>query len=388
MKLLDPGRLFLEAADAERAGSHAPDLPRGDETRPLQDADVLLHAREGHLKLLREVCDGRVCTAELLQNPAPGDVRQRGERGVEVGLRILNHLVQYVTQGREWVQAPIESYRPSAASLENQAAKGVRRMGKAKMMQRFGFEHDGLTLSYLDTGGDRPLIIALHAMWMEARSFEGFAASMPEWRVVSLDQRGHGLSDHSPDYSRDAFIRDIAALLNHLGARDPVVLIGNSLGGTNAFMFAARHPERVRAMVIEEGPPEQRETLSFVLDWRGIYPTSEALERKIGERLAWSVKPSFRETARGWTLAFDPEELVSMKDVLNGDFWQEWLATRCPALVVRGTTSKAVDGKLLESMAAKRPNTEFVSLEAGHVAHHDDPMGFVASVRAFLQKVR
>ena len=46
------------------------------------------------------------------------------------------------------------------------------------MMQRFGFEHGGLTLSYLDTGGDRPLIIALHAMWMEARSFEDFAASM------------------------------------------------------------------------------------------------------------------------------------------------------------------------------------------------------------------
>ena len=53
------------------------------------------------------------------------------------------------------------------------------------MMQRFSFEHDGLTLSYLDVGGDRPLIIALHAMWMEARSFEDFATSMPEWRVVS-----------------------------------------------------------------------------------------------------------------------------------------------------------------------------------------------------------
>jgi hypothetical protein len=43
------------------------------------------------------------------------------------------------------------------------------------MMQRFSFEHDGMTLSYLDVGGDRPLIIALHAMWMEARSFEDFA---------------------------------------------------------------------------------------------------------------------------------------------------------------------------------------------------------------------
>lgn len=255
------------------------------------------------------------------------------------------------------------------------------------MMQRRGFQHDGLTLSYLDTGGDGPLIVALHAMWMEARTFEDFAASMPEYRVVSLDQRGHGLSDHSSDYSRDAFIGDIAALLDHLGVREPVVLIGNSLGGTNAFIFAARFPERVRGLVIEEGPPEQKETLTFVLDWRGVYPTSEALERKIGERLAWSVKPSFRETAHGWTLAFDPDEIVGMKDVLNGDFWKDWLATSCPALVVRGTDSKAVDGKLLESMAARRPNTELVTLKAGHVTHHDDLAGFVSRIRAFIGRL-
>ena len=256
------------------------------------------------------------------------------------------------------------------------------------MMQRFGFEHDGLTLSYLDVGGDRPLIIALHAMWMEARSFEDFATSMPEWRVVSMDQRGHGLSDHSSDYSRGAFVGDIAALLDHLGAREPAVLIGNSLGGTNAFLFAARHPNRVRALVVEEGSPEQHEPFTFVLDWRGLYPTREALEQKIGERLAWSVRPSFRETAHGWTLAFDPEDLVAMQKVLNGDFWDEWMVSTCPALVVRGTNSKAVDGKLLESMAARRPNTELVSLEAGHVTHHDDPVGFVSNVRAFLRKLR
>jgi esterase len=255
------------------------------------------------------------------------------------------------------------------------------------MMRRSGFDHDGLTLSYLDSGGDRPLIIALHAMWMEARSFEEFAASMPEWRVVSLDQRGHGLSDHSTDYSRAAFVGDIAALLDHLGAREPVVLIGNSVGGTNAFFFAARFPQRVRALVIEEGPPEQHESLAFVLEWRGLYPTSEALEQKIGERLAWSVKPSFRETARGWTLAFDPDELVSMKEVLNGDFWSEWLASTCPALVVRGADSKAVDGQLLASMAARRPSTDMVTLKAGHVTHHDDLAGFVAHVRAFLAKL-
>jgi pimeloyl-ACP methyl ester carboxylesterase len=255
------------------------------------------------------------------------------------------------------------------------------------MMNRSCFEHHGLTLSYLDSGGDGPLIVALHAMWMEARTFEGFARAMPEWRVVSLDQRGHGLSDHASDYSRPAFVDDIVALLDHLEASKPVVLIGNSLGGNNAFAYARRHPHRVRAMVIEESPPEAHGSLEFVLEWRGIYPTREQLERKIGERLAWSVEPSFRETAQGWTLAFDPEEVVAMKQVLNGDFWSDWLGTSCPALVVRGTESKAVDGALLETMAKRRPNTQLLSLQAGHVTHHDDAAGFNAAVRNFLQSV-
>src|SRR5262245_52550292 len=92
---LDPCRLFLQSAQAELAGPHAPDLFRGDEPRPLQDADMLLHAREGHVELFCKVRDRSVCTSELLQNAATGGVRKRGERGIEAG-RILNHMVQYI----------------------------------------------------------------------------------------------------------------------------------------------------------------------------------------------------------------------------------------------------------------------------------------------------
>src|SRR5206468_12764080 len=82
---LDPRRLFLQSAQAELAGPHAPDLLRGDEPRLLQDADVLFHAREGHMELLGKVRDRSVGTPELLQNAASGGVRERGERGIETG---------------------------------------------------------------------------------------------------------------------------------------------------------------------------------------------------------------------------------------------------------------------------------------------------------------
>src|SRR6187455_885498 len=96
---LDPCRLFREAPQPQLAGPHAPDLLRGDEPCLLQNADMLLHAREGHVEFRGKVRDRNIRTPELLQNAAPGGVRKRGERGIEAGCHILNHLVQYVAHG-------------------------------------------------------------------------------------------------------------------------------------------------------------------------------------------------------------------------------------------------------------------------------------------------
>jgi esterase len=252
-------------------------------------------------------------------------------------------------------------------------------------MMRRSFAHDGLTLSYLDQGGDGIPIVALHAYWMEAGTYTDLAEALaPKWRVIALDQRGHGHSDHADDLSWDAFIDDLAAFLDHLNIDGPTILAGNSLGGTVAFRFAARCPGKVRAMIVEEAPAEYDADLNFMREWAGIYPTRKALEAKIGERLAWSVAPSFRQTSEGWTLAFSPDALADAQEGLNGDFWGDWSATDCPVLLVRGSQSRAVDGAMLEKMAAERANTKLATFEAGHVVHHDVPTAFASAARSFL----
>lgn len=119
-------------------------------------------------------------------------------------------------------------------------------------------------------------------------------------------------------------------------------------------------------------------------EWAGVFPTRDALIDAVGERMAWSVEPSIRQTDAGWTLAFSPTQLADAQEGLNGEFWADWLATSCPALILRGSESRAVDGDVLQAMAARRPNTRLETLPAGHVVHHDAPRGFIERVKDFL----
>jgi len=253
-------------------------------------------------------------------------------------------------------------------------------------MDRYEFRHEGLRFSYLDgRGGDR-VLIALHAHIMEAATFALLAAALsPEWRVVALDQRGHGYSDHAPSYTRDDYIGDLEAFIDHLGVSDSV-LLGNSLGGVNAYQFAARHPEVVRGLVIEDIGAEVWDDLGFVLAWEGLFPTQEALAERVGPRLLPYLQDSFRETSAGWRLAFEPREIVESGRCLSGDHWQDWLATECPALLIRGLSSRVTTQAALEHMTSRRPNTLLKVIDGGHVVHIDNPEGFVDAVKEFLRK--
>jgi pimeloyl-ACP methyl ester carboxylesterase len=170
--------------------------------------------------------------------------------------------------------------------------------------QRRTFNHENLTLSYLDTGSspasiNRPPLLCLHAHLMQGATYTGLAEALsPDYRVIAPDQRGHGDSSHAATYTREDYLGDIEALLASLDLPQ-AVLLGNSLGGVNAYQFAARHPDRVRALIIEDIGAVVADDISFVLPWQGVYTTREELESKIDDRFIPYLRDSFRHSEEG-----------------------------------------------------------------------------------------
>ncbi|MFF4578804.1 alpha/beta fold hydrolase [Streptomyces sp. NPDC001373] len=242
----------------------------------------------------------------------------------------------------------------------------------------------GRRLSYLDFGGPGPVLFALHGHFGEARTFARLARRLaPDWRVVALDQRGHGYSDQPSDFSRKGYVEDAAAVLRHLGL-GPVVVLGHSMGGVNAYQLAFRHPRLIHAMVIEDIGADVDGDVSFCLGWPHRAPTRAALLEALGASAA-HLTDAVREYGDGWGLAFRPDAMAASQRELNGSHWLAWLGSRCPALLVRGSRSSVLRAEHARAMAARRPGTRLVELPAGHTVHETDPEGFAAAVRTFLR---
>src|SRR5512138_2356395 len=103
-------------------------------------------------------------------------------------------------------------------------------------IKRLYFEVAGVRLCCVDYGGTGAPILLLHGLAGRANEWWSTASWLTDsHRVFALDQRGHGMSDKAVrDYSRDAYVHDVIGVLEWLRVKD-VVLVGQSMGGLNAF---------------------------------------------------------------------------------------------------------------------------------------------------------
>src|SRR5579883_2018206 len=115
----------------------------------------------------------------------------------------------------------------------------------------------GLRLHYRDWGmPTSPPLVLIHGRTSNARSWDGVAAAMVDrFRVLAIDVRGHGESEHAHDYRLESLVAEFGAFVDALEPR-PFALMGLSMGGLIAFAYAAEHADRVRRLVIVEAAPD------------------------------------------------------------------------------------------------------------------------------------
>jgi pimeloyl-ACP methyl ester carboxylesterase len=118
------------------------------------------------------------------------------------------------------------------------------------------FDGPGIRIHGLDWGGPErgPVVLMLHGVggnaWIWADVAPRLRAGLPGHRIVAIDQREGGDTDHPPTgYLASDFAADVAAVHDQLGG-GPLVLVGHSRGGWLAAYVAATAPERVERLVL------------------------------------------------------------------------------------------------------------------------------------------
>lgn len=151
--------------------------------------------------------------------------------------------------------APVPPSR-TARAVPNASAPHDSRLGQTV---RYRTTHDGVRIAYACTGAGPSLVKA--ANWLNHLELDWHS---PLWgllirelserhQLVRYDERGNGLSQWDvEDLSFDAFVRDLEVVVDGLGL-ERFPLIGVSQGCAVSIEYAARHPERVSALILIGG---------------------------------------------------------------------------------------------------------------------------------------
>jgi esterase len=219
---------------------------------------------------------------------------------------------------------------------------------------------DGNLFRYRETGDSSgPVLVLLHALGEDASDWDEVADALSNrYRVLALDQRGHGQSEYTARYSFELMRDDLRDFVDALGL-EQFSLMGHSMGGLVALLFTEEHPERVQRLVIEdaappagssnrpEPPPESPEPVSF--DWRVVA----------------SIRRQLNDADPAW--------------------WDRLPRITAPTLVVGGGSTSHIPQEELEALSKLIPGCRLVTIEgAGHEVHSARHEQFLAVVEEFL----
>jgi pimeloyl-ACP methyl ester carboxylesterase len=263
-----------------------------------------------------------------------------------------------------------------------------------------------------------PKLFMLHG-WMDvSASFQFLVDCLRgDWRVIAPDWRGFGLTEWAKggSYWFPDYFADLEALLEYYQPRAPAVVVGHSMGGNVAAMYAGIRPERIAKLIDLEGlglsgtvpekAPERyaRWLAELAEDRPGFrdYENFEALAERLRGNNPRLAKERSLFLARHWgraksdgrvELASDPaHKLVNPVLYRAEEAMACWRRVTAPVLWVEGAESKAHEFLKLSAadLAARKQCfgrlTQCVIAGAGHMLHHDQPERLAEVIEEFLR---
>jgi N-formylmaleamate deformylase len=252
-----------------------------------------------------------------------------------------------------------------------------------------------VNLHYHRTGHDKPTIVLAHGIADNGLCWTRLARALEDrYDLVLYDARGHGFSDQPGNYSPESHVADATGLITALRLNQPI-LLGHSMGGANLPFVAARHPDMVRALILEDPhwPEPQHEGSYDVAAWRSAIASLKTQSFEELLTLGKQANPTWDDIElQPWAQAkqqVDPDVVawLSPRHDLNG--WRETVKQlHCPTLVITGDTEVTVTPPVAEEARRLCPTLEVTRINhAGHRIRRDQFSAYLGAVEIFLNKL-
>lgn len=249
-------------------------------------------------------------------------------------------------------------------------------------------DRDGVRL-YYEVHGEGPALILTHGFSATSQMWKGQIDTLaPHFTVITWDMRGHGQSDYPSDpseYTEEATVADIAALLDQAGA-DTAVVGGLSLGGYMSLAFQRAHPDRTRALlIIDTGPGYKNDEARNGWNANAVQRAERYEAEGLGDlsRASAEVRAASHRDASG--LARAARGMLTQRDARVIESLPE---IRVPSIVIVGERDQPFLAAS-DYMAAKIPGAKKAVIpNAGHAANIDNPEAFNALLIDFLKTAR